>query len=74
MPFLLRWIQHRPIEFAGLCLLATALVIVIVDLLRYFGYYFRNQWTEATWVDNLTDAATRSEEPSGVLKTHSDGK
>jgi len=74
MAFLLRWIEHRPVEFAGLCLLAIALVIVIVDLLRYFGYYFRNQWTEATWIDDLADAATRSEARTDLLKTPSDGK
>jgi hypothetical protein len=40
---------------------AVALTVVIVDVIRYFGYYFRNYWTEATWVDDVTGAGQRDE-------------
>jgi hypothetical protein len=50
---------------------AVALIVVIVDVIVYFGYYFRNYWTEASWVDDLTGAnqdEEKPDEPDGSLK------
>ena len=50
------WLMHRPFLFIALSLLAVGLAVVGLDLIRYFDYYFRNHWTEATWVDEITTA------------------
>ena len=47
---------------------AVALIIVIVDIVRYFGYYFRNRWTEATWIDDLTGAGQHDKTSHDVEK------
>jgi hypothetical protein len=47
----------------ALSFFAVALIIVIVDVIRYFGYYFRNDWTEATWIDDVTGAGRHDKTP-----------
>jgi hypothetical protein len=59
---------HSPILLTALILFAVALIIVIVDVIRYFGYYFRNHWTEATWIDDLTGADQPDKTPRDVEK------
>ncbi|MGA9668193.1 MAG: hypothetical protein WBQ94_03245, partial [Terracidiphilus sp.] len=59
---------HSPILLTVFIFFAVGLIIVIVDVIRYFGYYFRNRWTEATWIDDLTDAAQHDKTPNDVKK------
>lgn len=59
---------HSPILMTVLIFFAVALIIVIVDIVRYFGYYFRNRWTEATWIDDLTGAGQHDKTSHDVEK------
>ena len=59
---LIHWFQHRPILLAALFLLVVALVIVSTDVIQYFGYYFRNYWTESTWVDEVGSAEQQADQ------------
>jgi hypothetical protein len=54
---------YSPILLVVLIFFAIAVIIVIVDVIRYFGYYFRNRWTEATWIDDLTGASQHDQTP-----------
>lgn len=60
---LMHWAHSHPIQLAALCLGGIALIVVLVDFLRYFGYYVRDHWTEAFWIDDL---AGRNDRPAAI--------
>ncbi len=66
---LMHWAQSHPIQCAVLVLGAVALVVVLVDFLKYFGYYVRDHWTESLWTDD--DAGT-AENPEMRVQTEKD--
>jgi hypothetical protein len=64
-------VLHSPILLVTMTFFAVALILVIVDVIRYFGYYFRNHWTEATWIDDVTQASQYEEEPDDTRRKRS---
>ena len=51
----LSWLLHKPILLVLLILLVLAVLIIVLDISRYFRYYFRDSWTEATWIDTVLE-------------------